>query len=271
MRFADRTLGRTGVSVGPLGISASYGAPAAAVEQAFESGMTYVYWGSVRTKAFAEALRHLAPVRDRLMLAVQSYSRLAALLTWSVERALRRIGYDHADVLLLGYWNRPVSPRLLDAARNLQRRGLVNFVAVSSHNRRLAGTLAAGGDFDIVHIRYNAAHPGAEGDFFPRVSAEHRPGIVSFTGTSWGQLLDPRYTPAGERTPTAGDCYRFVLSHPGVDVCITGPASPEHVEHAIAARELGPMSADELAWMTRVGREVRRRAWLGGVGPATNR
>jgi aryl-alcohol dehydrogenase-like predicted oxidoreductase len=262
MRFEDRVLGRTGVTLGPLGISASYGVPAGAVERAVEAGMTYVYWGSRRTPAFAEALRHLAPRRDRFMLVLQSYSRFGSALTWSVERALRRIGYDHADVLLLGYWNTPMRPRVLDAARTLQRRGLVNFVGVSSHNRPVAASLAAGGAYDIVHLRYNAAHPGAERDFFPQVPAENRPGIVAFTGTSWGQLLNPRYTPPGERTPDASDCYRFVLSQPAVDVCATGPASAEHVDQAIAARELGPMSGDELAWMRRVGAEVRRRAWL---------
>jgi aryl-alcohol dehydrogenase-like predicted oxidoreductase len=262
MRIEDRTLGRTGVTVGPLGISSSYGVPAAAVERAVEAGMTYVYWGSMRTPAFAEALRHLAPVRDRFMLVVQSYSRIAPALSWSVERALRRIGYDHADVLLLGFWNHGVRPRVLDAARTLQRRGLVNFVAVSSHNRSMAAYLASSGDFDIVHLRYNAAHPGAEREFFPALPVENRPGIVSFTGTSWGQLTNPKYTPPGERTPSAADCYRFVLSHPDVDVCATGPASADHVEQALAARDLGPMSGDELAWMKRVGVEVRRRAWL---------
>jgi predicted aldo/keto reductase-like oxidoreductase len=262
MRFENRTLGRTGVTVGPMGISASYGVPAAAVERAIEAGMTYVYWGSVRTAAFAEALRHLAPRRDRFTLVVQSYSRVGPALAWSVERALRRIGYDHADVLLLGYWNHGMRPRILDAARTLQRRGLVNFVAVSCHNRPAAASLAASGDFDIIHLRYNAAHPGAERDCFPQLPAAHRPGIVSFTGTSWGQLLNPRYMPESERTPTASDCYRFVLSHPDVDVCATGPASAEHVEQAIAARELGPMSDEELAWMKRVGEAVRRRAWL---------
>ena len=262
MRFEDRVLGRTGVTVGPLGISASYGVPAAAVERAVEAGMTYVYWGSMRTPAFAEALRHLAPRRDRFMLVIQSYARIGPVLTWSVERALRRIGFEHADVLLLGYWNRGMRPAILDAARTLQRRGLVNFLAVSSHNRPVAASLAARGEFDVVHLRYNAAHPGAERDCFPHLPAEGRPGIVSFTGTSWGQMMNPKYTPPGERTPMASDCYRFVLSHPDVDVCATGPASADHVEQAIAARELGPMAVDELAWMRQVGAEVRRRAWL---------
>jgi aryl-alcohol dehydrogenase-like predicted oxidoreductase len=262
MRFEDRVLGRTGVTVGPLGISASYGVPAAAVERAVEAGMTYVYWGSMRTAAFADALRHLAPRRHRVTFVVQSYARIAPALTWSVERALRRIRYDHADVLLLGYWNRGMRPRILEEARKLQRRGLVNFLAVSSHNRPMAAALAASGAFDIVHLRYNAAHPGAERDVFPRLPAGNRPGIVSFTGTSWGQLMNPGYTPPGERTPTAADCYRFVLSNPDIDVCATGPASSAHVDEALSAREAGPLSDDELAWMQRVGAEVRRRAWL---------
>jgi len=259
MRFADRTLGRTGLAVGPLGIAASYGAPAAAGERAVEAGMTYVYWGSRRKEAFADALRRLAPARDRIVLAVQSYSRSAALLTWSVERALRRIGYDHADVLLLGFWNGPVSPRIMDAARRLQRRSLVNLVAVSGHKRTALADLAEGGSIDALHVRYNASHPGAERDLFPRLAAESRPGVVAFTALDYGRLMNPKCTPQGLRTPSAGDCYRFVLSQPAVDVCMTGPASAGHVEQAIAARELGPMSAEELAWMTRVGKGVRSR------------
>jgi aryl-alcohol dehydrogenase-like predicted oxidoreductase len=259
MRFADRTLGKTGLTVGPLGIAASYGVPAAGVERAVDAGMTYVYWGSLRTDAFAEGLRRLAPVRTRFVFVLQSYSRLGFWLTRSVERALRRISYDHVDVLLLGYWSGPPSPRVLDAAHALQSRGLVRFIAVSGHNRPALGRLAVSGEVDIVHVRYNASHPGAERDCFPLIPGSNRPGVVSFTATSGGRLVDRRRTPAGERTPTAGDCYRFVLSNPSVDICLTGPASAAHVEQAIAARELGPMTPDELAWMRRVGAAVRRR------------
>ena len=269
--FEPRTLGRTGRMVGALGISASYGVGARGVERAVEAGMTYVYWGSRRSEAFGEGLRRVARQRDRLTLVLQSYSRVGRVLTWSIERALGRIGYERADVLLLGYWNGPVPARILDAARALRERGLVRFLAVSSHNRPLAATFAGSGDFDIVHVRYNAAHPGAERDVFPHLPAESRPGMVAFTATSWGQLLNPKYTPAGERTPTAADCYRFVLSHPAVDLCVTGPATDAQVEDAIAARQMGPLSAEDLAWMTRVGAEVRRRAWLGRVGPEANR
>jgi predicted aldo/keto reductase-like oxidoreductase len=90
---------------------------------------------------------------------------------------------------------------------------------------------------------------------------------VAFTATSWGQLLGNSKQPAGwitgahplpkgERVPTATDCYRYVLSRPEVDVCMTGPSNEARMEDALEALRRGPMSEDELAWMRRVGRAV---------------
>jgi len=59
-----------------------------------------------------------------------------------------------------------------------------------------------------------------------------------------------------ERTPSGGDCYRFVLTQPDVDVCLTGPATAQHVDEALEALRRGPMTAEELEWMRRVGRAV---------------
>ncbi len=252
--FEQAVLGRTGLRVGRLGVSASYGVPAAAVERAFERGVNYLYFGSRRLGGFAEALRHLAPQRERFVLVIQSYSRLAGLVGWSLERALRILRFDHADVLLLGMWQRPVPPRILEAAQRLQQRGLVRHLGLSTHKRVRVPEIAAASDFDVIHFRYNAAHPGAEQDIFPHLAAEGRPGSVSFTATSWRQLLNPKRTPPGERTPTAADCYRFVLSRPEVDVCMTGPADAAQMDHALEALRLGPMSEDELAWMRRAGK-----------------
>jgi len=264
--FGRRLLGRTGREVARLGVAASYGVPCAAIESAFERGVNYLYWGSRRTEAFCAALRNLRPHRERMVLVVQSYTRLAGLMAGSLERALRRIQYDYADVLLLGMWNGPVAPRILDAARRLRERGRVRFLAVSTHARKLVPQIAAGHDFDAVHFRYNAAHPGAETDIFPHLPQNDKPGLVAFTATSWGQLLGVRSVPAvfnggyrlpkGEPIPTATDCYRFVLTRSEVDVCMCGPADAVQMEQALEALRIGPMSEDELAWMRRVGRAV---------------
>lgn len=251
--FETAVLGRTGVTVGRLGMAASYGVPTASVEEAFERGVNYLYWGSARTAKFGQALRNLKPHRDRIVLVLQSYSRVAGLVGWSVERGLRKIGYDHADVLLLGMWNKPVPRRIFEAAKEAQRRGLVRWLAVSTHNRPLVA--AHGSEFDIVHFRYNAVHIGAERDIFPKVS-ENWPGLVSFTATSWGRLLKSRRIPEGERRPTASDAYRFVLARPEVDVCLTGPSDAGQAVEALRALELGQMTPDELAWMRRVGAAI---------------
>jgi aryl-alcohol dehydrogenase-like predicted oxidoreductase len=264
--FERALLGRTGLEVGRLGVASGYGVPGTALEWAFERGVNYIFWSTPRGESFGAALRRLRPQRERFVLVIQSYTRVAGLLGWSVIRALRTLSFDYTDVLLLGLWNKRVPARILDAAWRLKERGLVRFLALSTHNRKLVPRIAAGHEFDVVHFRYNAAHPGAEQDIFPHLPAAHRPGMVSFTATSWRHLLGKaplqgflpgtHRLPKSERTPTATDCYRYVLTQPGVDVCLTGPANAAQMEEALEALRLGPMSQDELAWMQRVGRAV---------------
>ena len=246
------TLGRTGLDVHRLGLSASYGMPTEAVEWAFERGANYLYWGTRRRDEFSRALRNLKQKRDRMVLVVQSYAPAGSLVAHSLERALKKIDYEFADVVLLGMWNRAVSPGVLDACRRLRERGLVRHIAVSTHKRSLVPELAGTADVGVVHFRYNAVHTGAERDIFPHLAGD-RPGTVAFTATSWRKLLDRKKVPAGEAVPTAGDCYRFVLSNPNVDLCMTGLSSMDEARHAFDALDRGPLGAEEMAWMRRVG------------------
>lgn len=260
MTFERTILGKTNREVGRLGMAATYGVPASAVEQAFHRGVNYLYFGTFRKSGFAQALRNLVHQREKIVLVVQSYSRIASLIAPSLEIALRKIGYDYADVLLLGMWNREAPPRILDACRKLRDRGRIRHIALSTHHRPLIPQLAET-DIDIFHVRYNAVHTGAEREVFPQLAVMNgsRPGLVAFTATSWRQLLHPGNAPPGDRAPTATDCYRFVLSNAAVDVCMTGPANAEQARAALEALERGPMSEDELAWMRRVGQAIYRR------------
>ncbi len=61
---------------------------------------------------------------------------------------------------------------------------------------------------------------------------------------------------AEPRTPTAGDCYRFVLSNPAVDMCLVGPRDGADLRHAIAALEKGPMDDGEARWIRAVGDRI---------------
>jgi predicted aldo/keto reductase-like oxidoreductase len=253
-----RSLGRTGLKVGRLGVACSYGAPTAAFEEAFEQGVNYFYWGSMRKESMARAIRNIIGngKRDELVIVVQSYSRSAMLMEQFFNQALKKLKIDRADILLLGWHNQPPSSRILDRALAMRDRGLFRFLAVSGHRRPMFAQLADDLRFGLFHVRYNAAHRGAETEVFSRLPADDRPGIVTYTATRWGDLLDPRKMPADEKTLSGTDCYRFVLSHPAVDVCMSGPKNIEEMHQALKALQLGPMSDEELKRAQRIGDHV---------------
>ncbi len=86
--------------------------------------------------------------------------------------------------------------------------------------------------------------------------------MVAFTATRWGKLLNAKKMPPGEAPLTAAECYRFVLSHPAVDVCMSGAKSVEEMRQNLALLDAGPLSPDEMARARRVGDFVygRKRA-----------
>src|SRR5579871_5789081 len=97
MSFERAILGRTGAEVGRLGLASSYGAPARVVEQAFEHGVNYFYWGSLRRGKFGDGLRSLGPRGDRFLLVPQSYWGLPSLTGPSLERAPRALRSDYTN------------------------------------------------------------------------------------------------------------------------------------------------------------------------------
>jgi aryl-alcohol dehydrogenase-like predicted oxidoreductase len=259
------TLGRTGLRVSRLGIGSSFVGSASVVEEAVEQGINYLYWGSIRRPAFGRAIRHVARRhREGVVLTVQSYSRVAALVAPSVEIALRRAGIDYFDFLLLGMWNAPPREAIVEAAQRLRESGKVRHLMLSTHNRpSLQGHFRdfelGRSPYDVFMLRYNAVHRGAEQDVFPHLPAARPPGIVAYTATRWGHLLDPAKMPPGETPPPARDCYRFALGRPAVSMVLCGPANREQMQEAIRALDAGPLSPDEDSRLRRIGDHIYGR------------
>ena len=268
MNFNESVLlGRTGLKVGRLGIASGLWAPTTAIEEAFERGCNYFTWGTFvrgRSPHMGDAIRTIMAKgqRERLVLSMFSYAHDPFLTEHFLAKGLKSINLDQADVLVLGFFSRRPSKRVLEGALRLRDKGLVRFIGLSGHNRKLFPKLAEEGDFDVFHVRYNAAHRGAEAETFPFIKGEKRPGVVTFTATKWGRLLNPKKMPPGETPPTAVDCYRFALSHPSVDVCLTGPKTLEQMRENLKTLDLGPLGEDELSRMRRIGDFVH------GVKPA---
>lgn len=251
-------LGNSGLMVSRIGIASSYSVGAEGVELAYDNGINYFYWGSFRTSRMADGIRSVA-ARDRegMVLVVQSYTRIAETLTMSVERALRKLKLDYTDVLLLGMFYRKPGRRILETAERLKERGLVKHLALSTHKRSLVPVLDKEKLFEFYHIRYNAVHRGAEKDLFPLLVND--PGIVVFTSTSHARLLKKKNIPEGVKVPLASDCYRFVLSHPSVHTCVTGPRNTNDVQEIITEMKKGPMGEEELKWMRGIGDTMYKR------------
>jgi len=268
MKFNEQViLGRTGLKVGRLGIASGYWAPAKAIEEAFERGCNYMTWGTF-IKGYSphmrEALRNIIAKgqRNSLVLAMFSYAHQSFLTEHFLVKGLKAAGLDYADVLILGFFPRQPSTRIIDGAMRLKEKGLVRFIGLSSHNRRLFPRLLEEGMFDIFHLRYNAIHRGAETEVFPFLPVQTRPGVVNFTSTAGGKLLNPKKMPSDEKAPTTSECYRFVLSHPAVDVCMTGARTIDQMRQNLAVLDQGPMTNEELARMRRIGDHIYGRRVL---------
>ena len=166
------------------------------------------------------------------------------------------LGTDYIDVLQL-YWvgvSSALSEANLEVLSRLREEGKVRAIGVSIHDRKRAGSLAEDSVLDLLMIRYNAAHPGAERDVFPH-RQEAKPTVLAYTATAWRRLLKRPKGWDGELM-TAGDCYRFQLSSPHVDVALTAPASRAEVDQNLDAIAKGPLSADEATWMRAFGKAV---------------
>ena len=259
MDFHEKiVLGKTGLHAGRLGISSSFGAPAKAFEEAFDRGCNYFTWGTFirgRSSEMKQAIRNITGSgrRDDLIISMISYAHNSFLTEVFLKRGLKALGIEYSDVLILGYYPKRPPQKVIDGALKLKEKGLVRFIGLTSHNRKVFPQLLKENIFDVFHIRYNAAHRGAETETFPFLSEDDRPGVVSFTATGWKKLLNPKKMPPGEPPLNAGDCYRFVVTNPSVDICMMGARNLEQMRDNLKTLGLGPMSEDELNRMRNIG------------------
>ena len=262
MDFHEKiVLGKTGLHAGRLGISSSFGAPAKAFEEAFDRGCNYFTWGTFikgRSSEMKQAIRNIAGSgrRDDLIISMFTYAHNSFLTEAFLKRGLKALGIEYSDVLILGYYPKRPPQKVIDGALRLKEKGLVRFIGLTSHNRKLFPRLQKDIIFDVFHIRYNAAHRGAETETFPSIAGENSPGIVSFTATGWKKLLNPKKMPPGEPPLTASDCYRFVLTNPSVDICMMGARNPEEMKENLMTLDLGPMPEDALTRMRKIGDHI---------------
>lgn len=261
-RMSDDFLHTTPVALGKrihrLGLATNYGIDERGVRRAIDRGVnTFLVTGRGKS-ALGPPLRE-ALQKDRASQVVIGYATIG-FAGWGVRRAAdalrKQLGTDYLDVLLLGWLGVGAAwtTGTVEALRELRERGVIRGFGASIHDRPRAGKLAEERAVDLLMIRYNAAHPGAEREIFPHVH-EHSPSVLAYTATAWRKLLKrPRGWEGA--VMSAGDCYRFQLSSPHVDFALTGPKSTAELDANLDAVEKGALDADELKWMRAFGHAV---------------
>lgn len=280
-RLGRRPLGRTGIDVSPLALSAwsvraagPAGLKLAAddIERAFHDHGVNTFLFTWQMKPVVEGLRRLirAGHRDELVLITEVGIPTAAFIRRGFERNARALGVDSIDVVLLGWvqgrWY--VTGGSWPAMRRLKAEGRTRAIGFSSHNRALAARLARELHPDVLMIRYNAAHRGAEREVFAALG-DSRPAIVAYTATRWGMLLQPL---SGDGMPprmTAPECYRFALTHPAVDVVLCAARTADEIREDVAGVLEGPLDPARHAEACRFGDAVHAaarggRRWMFG-------
>jgi len=265
--FTHTTFGNTGRTVCRLGLSGSYRPGKEAICKALDEGINFFFGYGFDTQTTGVLRDVFKSKREEYLVATGAYNLLLGhpSLRRTLEKRLRQFRTDYIDVFLfLGVMKeKHFTPHVRDELLRFREEGKVRGIGISCHDRKLIGRLAADGVLDTFMLRYNAAHRGAEQDIFPYLAA-HNPGVISYTGTRWTHLLRrPRGWPKEGRIPTAGMCYRFVLSNPHVDVCLTAPSNVRQLEENIAALRQGPLDEEDMQFMRTFGDAVHNaKKWF---------
>ncbi|HLY17477.1 MAG TPA: aldo/keto reductase [Bryobacteraceae bacterium] len=243
------------------------GSQPADIACAIERGVNYLNWCG-HPDGLSRAIAQLGAARSKVVVAVQFQSRNRCEAASEFEFYLEQLRTDYIDIATLYYvessaeWDTITAP---DGTRKYlqaeKQAGRLRLIGLTTHQRPLAANWAQTGLLDMLMVRYNAAHRGAEDDLFP-VTSPRRIPVVTFTGLRWGALLKPTPDdPPGFRPPTPADCYRFCLANRNVAVALMAPANRGELENDLKLLEdwRAPTGAEMVAIRAH-GERVRRHA-----------
>jgi len=258
--FLYRDVPTLGRRVFRLGLAANYGIEGVDLEWALEQGVNYIFYTPNARRVTSSLKAALNRDRKSFILASgPTTGYFGGSIKRACDRLLKTLGTEYLDVFQIFWLGRTSAwtPSTIDALVSLRESGKVRAIGVSIHDRKRAGKLAADSPLDMLMVRYNAAHTGAEQDIFPHL-AKHKPAIVAYTATRWRGLLKRQKDWSGP-VMTASDCYRFCLSNPHVDLVLTGPKTRQQLqENLTELREKGPLSEEENGWIRDFGQIVHR-------------
>jgi len=228
-------------------------------------GVNFLNWPGGED-ALSRVVAGLGANRSEVVVCVQFEARRAAEAATELRTILSALHTDYVDVLTFYYveemheWEEIIgSDGALSYCQGARRDGVIRRLGLTTHQRPLAAAVARSGLLDVLMLRYNAAHRGAEREGFP-VTDELGLPIIAYTALRWGALLRPTPDdPAGFVVPMAPAWYRFALQSPSVAVVLAAPHDRAELDEDLNVLDAaGPLPAAEYERLAEHGRRVRR-------------
>ena len=285
-----RKLGRTDLTVSCLGLGGGGQISSEDTLYAFDRGINYFFYSSdlhhYLYSSMSGAVRQLcgrgSSVRDRVVLATVTYIKNPEAALSALFDQFMELGIDYVDVFLWGWigstdagvfqncmqisndlrgansvYQRTLE-KMFGVSEQLKQMGAVRYIGASFHDINLAQHWLNSPLLDVVMVRHNVAHRSAQHQIFQQLDPHDptRSGIMTFksTGSHTGILWEPPSgLPANCWQPSVPDLYRYSLSQPGVDVCLTGLRSTLEIDAAISGLQHGKLTDEELRYLNVYG------------------
>lgn len=276
-----RTLGRTGLHVGEIGLGLEYleGKPESVVvdtiRTAYDGGVTYfdVIF------SFKDYLKNLSKafegIRENIVLAAHigsgekkgKYRRTRKLdeCRMYFDRVLETLDTPYIDVGFLHF----VSPneyeqvfepgKIMDIALEYRQRGIIRHIAMSTHDPFFSMKIINEYDIDVLMIQVNVlGHTRPGMNELLKLCIEKDVGLVAMKPYAGGRLLRANKTVylkessvgrkgGKKKMPkeiTPLQCLHYVLSQPAVSTVVPGPSSAEEIREVLGYSEMEKDSLD---------------------------
>lgn len=239
------------------------------IEHAVARGVNYLNWCGY-DDGLAQAVRGKRFEREQVVIALQLGGRTRSAASREIAAALHTLQTSRIDVVTFYYveevneWQEITGPGgALEAVEEARKRSQIRLAGLTTHQRVLGAKWAESGKLDLLMIRYNAAHRGAEQDVFP-LTDHHGIPVVAFTAQRWGALREHTpEDPSGFSPPPASAWYRFALANSSVSVVLMAPGNRRELEEDLTLLEdWRPPRPEELEMLIAHGLRVRRHAGL---------
>lgn len=189
-------------------------------------------------KLIGEALQVVG--RENFFLATKSMNRTYEGVLGELATSLNNLKVDYIDLFQFHNVSKKADMELilgengaLKAIKEMQKKGIVKEIGVTSHNAEILSELMETDEFSTIQFPYNFVETQGE-KLFERAK-EKNIGVL---------IMKPL---AGGAIPKGKECLKFVLNNPNVTIAIPGMDSEEQIlENCQVGENLTPLTPEEV-------------------------